>query len=82
MIFFRFSDKSGFGVFFVQQNMVETTLPDGLDNSGRRADSDNEWRYDDISAGISQDLVLKSPKQAKNRREIARIVLARRRVYR
>ena len=28
-------------------------------------DTDNEWRYDDISAGISQDLVLNSPKQAK-----------------
>ena len=35
--FFRFSKKSGFGVFFVQQNMVETTLPDGLETSGRRA---------------------------------------------
>ena len=29
--FFRFSKKSGFGVFFVQQNMVETMLPDGLE---------------------------------------------------
>ena len=27
--FFRFSKKSGFEVFFVQQNIVETTLPDG-----------------------------------------------------
>ena len=39
MIFSVFSKKSGFGVFFVQQNMVETTLPDGLETSGRRADS-------------------------------------------
>ena len=29
------------------------------------ADTDNEWRYDDISAGDSQDLVLNSPKQPK-----------------
>jgi hypothetical protein len=29
--FLRFSKKSGFGVIFVQQNMVETTLPDGLE---------------------------------------------------
>ena len=29
-IFSRFSKKMGFGVFFVQQNMVETTLPKGL----------------------------------------------------
>ena len=31
---FRFSKKSGLGVFFVQQNMVETTLSDGLETSG------------------------------------------------
>ena len=35
--FFRFSKKSGFGVFLVQQNMAETTLPDGLETSGQRA---------------------------------------------
>ena len=35
--FFRFSKKSGFGVFLVQQNMVETMLPDGLETSGQRA---------------------------------------------
>ena len=35
--FFRFSKKSGFGVFFVQQNMVETMHPDGLETSGQRA---------------------------------------------
>ena len=32
-----FSKKSGVRVFFVQQNMVETTLPDGLETSGWRA---------------------------------------------
>ena len=32
-----FRKKKGFGVFLVQQNMVETTLPDGLETSGRRA---------------------------------------------
>ena len=32
--FFCFSKKFGFGVFLVQQNMVETTLPDGLETSG------------------------------------------------
>ena len=35
--FFRLSKKSDFGVFFVQQNIVETTLPDGLETSGERA---------------------------------------------
>ena len=35
--FFRFSKKSGFWVFFVQQNKVETMLPDGLETSGQRA---------------------------------------------
>ena len=29
--------KSLFDIFFVQQNMVETTLPDGLETSGQRA---------------------------------------------
>ena len=37
MIFLFFQKTSGFGVFFVQQNMVETTLPDGLEISGRMA---------------------------------------------
>jgi hypothetical protein len=37
MIFSVFFFKSGFGVFFVQQNMVETTLPNGLETSGQRA---------------------------------------------
>ena len=35
--FFHFSKKSGFGVSFVQQNMVETKLPDELETSGQRA---------------------------------------------
>ena len=35
--FFRLKKKYGFGVFFVQQNMVKTTHPDGLETSGRRA---------------------------------------------
>ena len=34
--FFRFSKKLNFGVFLVQQNMVETTLPYGLETSGQR----------------------------------------------
>ena len=34
MIFFCFSNNSGFGVFLV---LPETTLPDGLETSGRRA---------------------------------------------
>ena len=37
MFFFRFSKKIGFGVFLVQQNMVKTTLPDGLETSGQKA---------------------------------------------
>ena len=35
-IFSAFKKKSGFGVLFVQQNMVENTLPDGLETSGQR----------------------------------------------
>ena len=34
---FRFSKKLGSGVFFVQENMVETRLPDGWESSGQRA---------------------------------------------
>ena len=34
---FCFSKNLGLGVFLVQQNMVETPLPDGLETSGRRA---------------------------------------------
>ena len=33
--FFRFSKHLGFWVFLVQQTMVETTLPNGLETSGR-----------------------------------------------
>ena len=36
MIVFRFSIKSGFWLFFVQQNMVETMLSGGLETSGQR----------------------------------------------
>ena len=36
IIFFRLSKKSGFWVFLVQQNIVETTLPAGLETSGQR----------------------------------------------
>ena len=34
--FSHFKKNLGFWVFLVQQNMVETTLPDGLETSGRR----------------------------------------------
>ena len=34
---FCFSKNSDFGVFLVQQNMVETTLPDGLETFGQKA---------------------------------------------
>ena len=37
IIFFGFSKKLGFEVLLIQQNIVETTLPDGLETSGQRA---------------------------------------------
>ena len=40
-------------------------LDDAQNTLVSTADTDNEWRYDNISAGDSQDLVLNSPKQPK-----------------